>query len=113
MEKFEQLNKNSKDNLANLKKEIFSLSDSRTAEVYSNKKDNRTERIFIKNKNGEIVEFSELIKDKNSIKNLKKYFTEKGITLNDKELDDIASQFQKKVFDNLIHQIDEDKDMEN
>lgn len=108
MEKFEQLNNKNGDNR---KKEIFSLSDDRTAEVY--KKNDRIERIFIKNKNGDIVEFSELVRDENSIKNLRKYFNEKGIILKDEELDAIASQLQKKAFDNLIHQIDENKDMEN
>lgn len=109
-EKFEQLNNKSEDNL---KKEIFSLSDGKMAEVYFNKENDRLERIFIKNKNGEIIEFSELTRDENSIKNLRKYFIGKGMILNDKELDVIVSKFQKKVFDNLIGQIDEDKDMEN
>lgn len=110
MEKFEQLNKKNEDNS---RKKIFSLSDDKMAEVYFNKENGRMERMFIKNKNGEIIEFSEQVRDKNSIKHLRKYFNEKGIILKDEELDAIASQLQKKAFDNLIHQIDENKDMEN
>ncbi len=109
MEKFESP-KNKKEPI----KEDIPLSDGNILEAHYDGEENKLKRFFIKDGDGNLLEFAEL-KNIDSItpEMIKQIFFKKGVVLKKEEIERITRKFIKGNLDEMLDLIDENTDIEN
>lgn len=88
---------------------IIPLPDERIFEMRVEPKSQKIKEWLIRNKNGEIIKFANLDLNKNLLETIKNSCFEKGIVIQEEEIEKIAEE----KADAIINDIDENESIEN